>query len=104
MNLLKGDNQPVEGVKPSEGTTGWSDTWMIASKAEYPNCMYLWMDYMISPKTQATVAESFGEAPVNLKACEPDEGPEPLQRVPRRRRGLVGGRLLLDHSDRGLRR
>jgi len=60
----------VTGIKPKEGTTGWSDTWMIYSKAEHPNCMYLWMDHMISPEAQALVAEGFGEAPVNLKACE----------------------------------
>jgi putative spermidine/putrescine transport system substrate-binding protein len=32
--------------------------------------MYLWMDHMISPEAQAAVAEGFGEAPVNLKACD----------------------------------
>ncbi len=32
---------------PKEGTTGWSDTWMIYSKAAHPNCMYLWMNHMI---------------------------------------------------------
>jgi putative spermidine/putrescine transport system substrate-binding protein len=69
VNVLKGDNQPVEGVKPKEGTTGWSDTWMIYSKAAHPNCMYLWMNHMISPEAQALVAEGFGEAPINLEAC-----------------------------------
>jgi putative spermidine/putrescine transport system substrate-binding protein len=69
VNLLDDAKVPVKAVKPKEGTTGWSDTWMIYSKAQHPNCMYLWMDYIISPKAQAQVAESFGEAPINPKAC-----------------------------------
>jgi putative spermidine/putrescine transport system substrate-binding protein len=73
--LLKGDDQPVELVKPTEGTTGWSDTWMIYSEAANPNCMYLWMNHMASPEAQAAVAEGFGEAPVNLKACELTKNP-----------------------------
>jgi len=69
VNLLQAAKVPVKAVKPKEGTTGWSDTWMIYSKAQHPNCMYLWMNYIISPAAQAKVAESFGEAPVNPKAC-----------------------------------
>jgi putative spermidine/putrescine transport system substrate-binding protein len=69
-NLLTADKQPVKAVKPKEGTTGWSDTWMIYSEAKNPNCMYLWMNHIISPEAQAAVAEGFGEAPINLKACE----------------------------------
>jgi putative spermidine/putrescine transport system substrate-binding protein len=76
VQLLGADDQPVESVKPKEGTTGWSDTWMIASNAQNPNCMYLWMDHMMAPKTQATVAEGFGEAPANLKACELTKNPD----------------------------
>ncbi len=67
---LTKENVPVAGIKPREGTTGWSDTWMISSNAGNPNCMYLWMDHMASPEAQAVVAEGFGEAPVNLKACD----------------------------------
>ena len=69
VNLTK-ENVPVAIVKPKEGTTGWSDTWMVSSSAANPNCMYLWMNHMGSPEAQAAVAEGFGEAPANLKACE----------------------------------
>ncbi len=69
-NLLKADDVPVENVLPKEGSTGWSDTWMISSKAKNPNCMYLWMNHIISPEVNAQAAEWFGEAPSNAKACD----------------------------------
>ena len=74
---LKPDNQPVaispasQGFVPEEGATGWSDTWMISSSAAHPNCMYMWMNYIISPKVNAEVAQYFGEAPAQTKACDP---------------------------------
>ncbi len=68
-NLLKADKAPVATTLPREGATGWSDTWMIASKAKNPNCTYMWMDHIISPKANAQVAEWFGEAPANAKSC-----------------------------------
>jgi putative spermidine/putrescine transport system substrate-binding protein len=69
-NLLDGDKVPVKTTLPKEGSTGWSDTWMISSKAQHPNCMYKWMDWIISPKVNAQVAEWFGEAPSNSKSCQ----------------------------------
>src|SRR3954467_7149788 len=68
-NLLDGDKVPVKTILPKEGSTGWSDTWMISSKAKHPNCMYMWMNWIISPKVNAQVAEWFGEAPSNSKSC-----------------------------------
>lgn len=68
--LLQADGQPVDAVYPKEGSTGWSDTWMVSSEAEHPNCMYMWMNHIIDPKTNAAVAEWFGEAPANEKACD----------------------------------
>jgi putative spermidine/putrescine transport system substrate-binding protein len=59
----------TKAILPSEGATGWSDTWMIAAKAAHPNCAYQWMNYIVSPKVNAQVAEYFGEAPANSKAC-----------------------------------
>jgi putative spermidine/putrescine transport system substrate-binding protein len=58
-----------QGFLPKEGATGWSDTWMISSKAKHPNCMYEWMNYIVSPKANAEVAEYFGEAPAQSLAC-----------------------------------
>ena len=56
-------------VLPKEGSTGWSDTWMVGAKAAHPNCMYKWMNYIISPEANAQVAEYFGEAPSQTKSC-----------------------------------
>ena len=73
---LKGDDQPVavspesQGFVPEEGATGWSDTWMISSQAAHPNCMYQWMNHIISPETNAKVAAWFGEAPAQSKSCD----------------------------------
>jgi putative spermidine/putrescine transport system substrate-binding protein len=68
-NLLKTDKVKVETALPKEGSTGWSDTWMISSKAAHPNCMYKFMNHIISPEANAKVAEYFGEAPSNAKSC-----------------------------------
>jgi putative spermidine/putrescine transport system substrate-binding protein len=70
-NLVQADKKspPVEAILPKEGSTGWSDTWMISSEAKHPNCMYKWMDHIISPEANAAVAEWFGEAPANSKSC-----------------------------------
>jgi putative spermidine/putrescine transport system substrate-binding protein len=74
--LLQEEGKPVaaspasQGFLPKEGATGWSDTWMISSEAEHPNCMYMWMNWIIEPVANAQVAEYFGEAPAQEKACE----------------------------------
>jgi putative spermidine/putrescine transport system substrate-binding protein len=68
-NMAQQDKAPVKAILPKEGATGWSDTWMISAKAQHPNCAYLWMNWIVSPKVNAEVAEWFGEAPANAKAC-----------------------------------
>jgi spermidine/putrescine-binding protein len=69
-NLAEGEKAPVQAALPKEGATGWSDTWMISAKAQHPNCAYMWMNWIVSPKVNAQVAEWFGEAPANSKACQ----------------------------------
>jgi putative spermidine/putrescine transport system substrate-binding protein len=73
---LLGGKKPIaaspasQGFLPEEGATGWSDTWMISSKAKHPNCMYMWMNWIVSPKVNAEVAQFFGEAPAQTLACQ----------------------------------
>jgi putative spermidine/putrescine transport system substrate-binding protein len=70
---LKAEGEPIGSANPEflpqEGATGWSDTWMISSQAEHPNCMYLWMDHIVSPEANAKVAAYFGEAPAQSRSC-----------------------------------
>lgn len=60
----------TEVVLPKEGTTGWSDTWMIASEAANPNCAYAWLDWIASPEVNAQATGYFGEAPSSEAACD----------------------------------
>ena len=70
VNSLLAEGAPVEATKPAEGTTGWSDTWMISSKAAHPNCMYLWMNHMMSAEANGQATVYFGEAPTSPQACD----------------------------------
>jgi putative spermidine/putrescine transport system substrate-binding protein len=70
VNLMQGEGEPIAGVLPAEGSTGWSDTWMINSKAKHPNCMYKWMDHMASAEANGQATVWFGEAPTSQAACD----------------------------------
>jgi putative spermidine/putrescine transport system substrate-binding protein len=71
---LKLYNAAVADTIPTEGATGWADTWMLATKAPHPNCAYMWTKWVTTPKVQAQQALFFGETPVNTKACAEMEG------------------------------
>lgn len=70
QNVLASEGATTDVVLPEEGATGWSDTWMIASEAQNPNCAYAWLDYIASPEANATATAYFGEAPSSDEACE----------------------------------
>jgi putative spermidine/putrescine transport system substrate-binding protein len=69
VNVLQADGQPIDATLPDEGSTGWSDTWMMAKNAAHPNCMLMWMDWMMSPVANAQATVWFGEAPTSPQAC-----------------------------------
>lgn len=76
VNVAQGEGATIDAVKPVEGATGWSDTWMLSSQAEHPNCMKLLMDWITSPWANAQVAEWFGEAPSNSMSCDLTSNPD----------------------------
>lgn len=70
QNVLETEGATTAVTVPEEGVTGWSDTWMISSGTENPNCSYAWLDYIASPEANGQATEYFGEAPSNDEACE----------------------------------
>jgi putative spermidine/putrescine transport system substrate-binding protein len=70
-NGVKADtaSPPVNAIIPTEGSTAWSDSWMVSTKSKNTGCAYKWINWITSPSVQAQVAEYFGEAPANLQAC-----------------------------------
>ena len=69
VDVLQRAGRSIEGVTPKEGVTGWLDSWMIGARAEHPNCMYQWLNWMTSPDVQQQVSEWTGVAPANPQAC-----------------------------------
>lgn len=68
-NVLEGGDVPVTAILPEEGTTGWSDTWMITADTPNVNCAYAWLDHMADPEINAMATGYFGEAPSSDAAC-----------------------------------
>ena len=58
VNLIDADKKPIKAILPDEGSTGWSDTWMIAAKSKHPNCAYAWMDYIAGRGFDSVVSPS----------------------------------------------
>lgn len=64
------EDDKFKSVLPEEGSTGWSDAWMLSSQSDSPNCAYAWMDYTSSPEVNGAIAMNFGMAPANAAFCE----------------------------------
>ena len=75
-NAVAAGGGSIDSVKPKEGATGWSDSWMIGSRTPHINCAYKWIDWITSPVVNAQAAEFFGEAPANPLACAETKNPD----------------------------
>ncbi len=64
------EDDKFKSVLPEEGSTGWSDAWMLATESKNPNCAYAWMDYASAPDVNGAIAMNFGMAPANAAFCE----------------------------------
>src|SRR5215475_3398361 len=69
VSALKAAKFTIGSTVPSEGATGWADTWMLAAKAPHNHCGDQWMQYSRTPKVQAMQAITYGETPDNKLAC-----------------------------------
>jgi putative spermidine/putrescine transport system substrate-binding protein len=68
-STLQAAHVAVKETIPSEGATGWADSWLLAKNAPDPNCAYDWMKWITTPQVQAEQAVSYGETPDNSLAC-----------------------------------
>jgi putative spermidine/putrescine transport system substrate-binding protein len=69
VNFTYSKDAPAAAVIPSEGVTGWADTWMISANAPNPNCMLKWMEWTLQPDVQAEVGIYYGAAGSNVESC-----------------------------------
>jgi spermidine/putrescine-binding protein len=73
---LKRANFPVGVAIPAEGTTGWSDSWMMLKGSPNQAIAYAWMNYMLTGPAQKAMTEVTGYWPVSsqvLPLMTPEE-------------------------------
>jgi spermidine/putrescine-binding protein len=64
---LKKDGVEVATSVPKEGTTGWSDSWMVVKGSPNAGAAHLWMDYMLTGEAQKKLAAVSGYWPVSTE-------------------------------------
>jgi putative spermidine/putrescine transport system substrate-binding protein len=66
--LLRADSVPVATAVPP-GSPGRSASWLLLEGARHPDCMYRWLNYIVSAKANAASARYLHEAPATPAAC-----------------------------------
>ena len=72
---------------------------MVGAKSEHKTCAYKLIDHLVSPKTNAAIAEYFGEAPGNKLACQETSDPNHCETYHAEDEDYFSQRLLLEHPD-----
>ena len=68
-NTIKAANGKIEETIPSEGVTGWSDSWVISKAAKNYDLALKWADWMIGLEGQVGLTEIMGYSITNKKAA-----------------------------------
>ena len=87
-NLLAADKVPIKTVLPKEGSTGWSDTWMLSSKAQHPNCMAKWMNWIETPEDERPGRRVVRRGAGQPQGLPADGGEDALRHVQGRRQAF----------------
>ena len=105
-NLLQAEDQPIAAVLPDEGSTGWSDTWMIAKNAEASQ-LHVHVDgphgVRRGQRPGHGLVRRGSDEPAGVRLRRDDRG-RPLRADPRDRRGLLRQDLVLVDAAGRLRR
>jgi spermidine/putrescine-binding protein len=62
---LKRANFPIAATIPQEGTTGWSDSWMLMKGSQNSDIAHQWMNYMLTGSAQKAMSDVTGYWPVS---------------------------------------
>ena len=65
-----GSGGAIKEAWPTEGVTGWSDSWCISKSAANPDLALKWADWMIGPEGQEGVMKVMNYAVTNKKVIE----------------------------------
>ena len=98
VNLAQGDKAPVDVGAAQGGRDRLGRHLDDRRQVPAPQLRVQWMNWITNPDVQAQVAEWFGEAPANTKACALTDGQEPLRDVPRDGRDVLQEDLVLGHA------
>lgn len=65
IQQLKKEGFPVAATIPKEGTTGWSDSWMIIKGSPHAEAAHQWMNFMLEGEPQQKMTAVSGYWPVS---------------------------------------